>query len=481
MSLAGRLVLGSTAVVASVMLMSAVVTLKQRNDLISEAIARETDSLAQAVEVVANSAIRNDRVDNLDRILHRILLNPDLAVGAVVDSSGRMIAGAATDATCMAPLIQRASRTGGLQGWARCGERVRVAVRPLERPGAWLFIARRATTLERDQAMSVAQIALTTLALVTLASLAIVGVLRIGLSRPLSSILAGVRQLGGPSVPRPIVVPRSARELEELGTAFNEMVERLEGKRLELLQEANERVELEQRLRRAEIFAAIGRLSAGLAHELGSPLGVIRMRAEAIGVRPDDLEAVREHVGEIEAEVDRIAKLVRDLLHVSRTHGMTATPLDLRAVAASIGESASVDAVGAGVALETRLPDEPVTVAGDLVLLRHAAMNLVTNALQAIHHSGRGTRVRISVGHLHSRGTLSVEDDGPGIPMEEIDTVTQPFYTTKDVGEGSGLGLAITTGIVEEHGGTLYLDRAPAGGLRARIELPLLEPGGGEP
>jgi signal transduction histidine kinase len=273
-----------------------------------------------------------------------------------------------------------------------------------------------------------------------------------------------------------VAVPRSARELQELALAFNEMVERLEGKRQALVRETTERIELEKRLLRSEVFAAIGRLSGGLAHELGSPLGVITVRAEAIERNEAATPALREHAAEITAEVDRMARLVRDLLHVAHRHGVVLAPLDLRDVARAVYDSVRSDTLAAALTVELHLPPDPVIVAGDALLLRHALNNVAVNALQALRGSDTGGRVVLTVEGLGDRACVTVEDDGPGIDPSHLSSATQPFFTTKDVGEGSGLGLAITAGIVEEHRGDLVLSPRPAGGLRVQIDLPLHRP-----
>lgn len=474
MTLATRLVLGSTLVVAAVMLVYGATSLRQRDAIISGGLARETATLAQTIQVVANSAIANRRLDNLDRILKSILENPELEMGAVVDSAGRLLAGGASHPACLAPILAAARGKGPMQTWGECEGRVRVVILPLQDPAAWLFVARSTATLDRDQALSRRTIVATTIALAVFASLAIVGVLRVALTGPLSSIMVGVRQLGGPAPPRPVAVPRSARELQELALAFNEMVERLEGKRQALVRETTERIELEQRLLRSEVFAAIGRLSGGLAHELGSPLGVIAMRADGIEGDPAATPAIREHAVEIAAEVDRIAQLVRDLLHVAHRHGVVFASLDLREVVLAVADAVRPEAAAGAIDLEVDVPGDAVLVAGDAVLLRHALNNVAVNGLQALRASGAPGRLTIALERAGERARVTMEDDGPGIGAEHLPSVTQPFYTTKDVGEGSGLGLAITAGIVEEHGGELALDPREGGGLRVRIEMPLV-------
>jgi signal transduction histidine kinase len=473
MRLAHQLVLGSSAVVALVMTIHGVTTLRQRERLIGDALARETETLAHAMQIVANSAIRNGQTAPLGRVLGRILRDPDMAISAVLDSEGRLIAGGPAESLgCVRDLAGRTGQLAEMHVWADCGGRVRLVVLPLRHPAEALVIARRTTVMERDSASSRDQIVLTSLALAVLGSLAVLGVVRVWLTSPLDRVLSGVRQFSGGALPRPVEVPRSARELRDLAVAFNEMAERLIEKQRVLVRETEERIELERRLRHAELFAALGRLTGGVAHELGSPLGVIRVRAEAIQAADGASEPVRRHADAIGEEVERIARLVRNLIHVARRHGAPSRRVELGAVVYGAVEALRPEAEAAGIALELRLPDDDVEVRGDETLLHHALYGVALNSIQALRtHSGE-RHLRVDLAPGASRVRVVIEDSGPGIPAEDLPRVFEPFFTTKDVGQGSGLGLAICAGIAEEHGGTLTLGPREGGGARAVLDLP---------
>jgi signal transduction histidine kinase len=474
MRLAHRLVLGSSLVVVTVMTLYGMTSLRVRGRLIGEALVRETETLAHTMQIVANSAIRNGETASLDRVLNRIVEDPDIAISAVLDPAGNVIAGGPRDGVeCVRWSVARAGRLTEMHGWAECGGRVRLVILPLAQPAEVLVIARRTTVMDRDTAASTRSIVFTSIALAVLGSLAILAVVRRWLTLPLDEVMAGVRRLGGPALPAPIRVPAAAAELQHLAGAFNAMVERLEGNQRTLIREVEERIELERRLRDSESFAALGRLTGGVAHELGSPLGVIRVRAEAVESMEDAPPAVRRHAAAIAGEVERIERLVRDLVHVARRHGPAADPVDLSGVVGSVAEAIRDDAAAAGVELRVGLPAETVTVEGDPRLLHHALYAIVLNSVQAMRgHAGE----RILTLDARRHGTLArvvVEDTGPGIDPELIPRVFEPFFTTKDVGEGSGLGLAISAGIAEEHGGRLTLAPGAAGGVRAQLELPV--------
>jgi signal transduction histidine kinase len=474
MRLSHQLVLGTSAVVAVVMTIYGVTALQQRERLIGGALVRETETLAHAMRIVASSALRNGQVAALDSVLARIHADPDIAISAVLDPAGRVLAGGPADSlACVSSRVARAGPLAETHAWADCGGRVRLVILPLKRPAEVLVIARRTTVMERDTAVSRRQLVLTSLALALLGSAAIVVVLRRWLTGPLAEVMVGVRRLGGPAVPAPIAVPRAARELRELAGAFNEMVDRLDGKQRTLLRETEERIALERRLRDAELFAALGRLTGGVAHELGSPLGVIGVRAEAIHSSPCATPELRRHAESIEAEVERIARLVRDLVHVARRNGTPPGSVALGQVVRETADALRHEADRAGVELRVRIPDEALRVGGDGRLLRHALYCVGLNAVQAMRgHPGERT-LSLEIERADSTARVVVEDTGPGIAPDDYPRVFEPFFTTRDVGEGSGLGLAISAGIAEEHGGTLTLAPASGGGVRAQLVLPL--------
>jgi signal transduction histidine kinase len=258
------------------------------------------------------------------------------------------------------------------------------------------------------------------------------------------------------------------------------MAERLEGKRKALLAETEERIGLERQLRSAEKFAALGRLSGGLAHELGSPLSAIEVRAEAVEADPTAPPGTRRHAREIVAEVERIAGLMSGLRHVSRRHPLEARPTDLVEVARLAAGDVAERAAAAGVVLAVE-PAEPVPIEGDVTLLRHAVANLALNAVQALEGHAGERRLTIYVDRDDGTGRIALEDNGPGLAPEVRKRLFEPFLTTRDTGEGTGLGLAISLGIAEEHGGDLRIESRSEGGTRAVLRVPLRDASGKAP
>lgn len=476
MRIAPRLVLTSGIAVAAVMTAYGLISLHQRAALIGGAHVRETDMLASAVQAVAENALRDGRIADIDRVLARLAREPLTYAGAVVDAAGRTLAGGPADgvACVMSEYTGTAGAIGGeAHGWADCAGEVRWVALPVRSPGAALVLARHNTVVARDMAASRRRILITTLALAAIAAGGITLVLRRTISAPLAALMRGVRLLGGPSPPPRIRVTPSTGEVGELANAFNEMTERLEGKRATLVRETEERIALERKLRGAEKFAAIGRLTAGLAHQLGSPLNVVGVRAEAVAHDerlPRDARAQAERILD---EIDRMTELVRGLTHVARRHPVDRRPVDLAELAVDLLRD--LESVGTRDGIRTTLEtsDAPVVVPGDPVLLRHALSNVTTNAVQALAGADGDRWIRVRVARGDGAGLVVVEDNGPGIPTDDMPHVLEPFFTTKEVGKGAGLGLAIALGIVEEHGGALDIGTRGDGGVRVSITLPL--------
>lgn len=477
MRIVDRLVIVLGLTTTTVMVVYAIVSLEQREALLRDALIRETETLARATQIVAENALRDGRVGDLDGVLARIADDPETLVAAVVDRAGRVTAGGPSEALeCLRSegLVGTADHV--VRGWNLCGRGARWVALPLAGGSSRVVLGRRARVLERDVADSRLRIGITTLLLAAAAAGAIVIVLRRTLTAPLTAIMRGVRTVGGPLPPEPITVPTSSGELRDLAVAFNEMTERLEGKRRALVRETEERIALDRRVRASEKFAALGRLTGGIAHELGSPLNAIAMRAEAVEAAPAVPYDARRQAAAIVREVDRIADLIRGLTHIARRHPVELRPLDVGEVARAAVDDVRERAARLGVRLGLDVGAGPHPAEGDATLLRHALANLLLNGIQAAGMEERRGRVHARVDRVGGVVRVVIEDDGPGIPDHDRSRLFEPFFTTRDVAEGMGLGLAISQGIAEEHGGELSLEPREGGGVRVILSIPVREP-----
>jgi two-component system, NtrC family, sensor kinase len=476
MRIATRLVLVLGGVVLGIVALYVVVSHQQRQALLRGGMTRDTETLARALQVGAAEALRQGRLSDLDRILRGVVIqNEELFATVVLDVRGEVLAGDGLDLACLrSGLPGPVPATEATRGWMDCDPHVFWVSLPVPAPGAALVLAQREVLLNRAVAAALRRQLLLTLVLMGAIAGAIVLVLRRSLSAPLAELMRGIRGLEAEGSTARIALGTDAGELAELAAAFNEMATRLAEKREQLVRQAEERVEVERRLREAERFAVIGRISSGMAHELGSPLSVIGLRAEAIEAAPGAPTSAIRHAAEIARQARAITDFIQSLLLIGRQHGVVFERVDL---------ARSVEAVLAEVepwleendiALEAVLPTGPVPLRGQDTLLRHAVRNLVRNAGHALReHTGPGERrIRVRLSATDHEARILVEDNGPGVEPELLERVLEPFFTTKDVGAGTGLGLPIARGIVEEHGGELYVENRAEGGLRVVLLLP---------
>jgi len=237
--------------------------------------------------------------------------------------------------------------------------------------------------------------------------------------------------------------------------------------RVVVAQDVTELRELQDRVRDQERLAGLGRLTAGLAHEINTPLTGIASYAQMLAdmTPPDDPRG--DLLDKLIGQSFRVSRIVANLRELFRDGGGERICLDVgEAVSRSAGEARR--SVESGIRLELDLPDRPVTVRGTPGAIDLAVTNLVRNACEASPIDGV-VRVRVLDGPEGPE--ITIDDEGPGIPEELKERVFQPFFTTKTDRGGTGLGLAITRDMISRIGGTVRLETLPEGGTRAVIRL----------
>ena len=280
-------------------------------------------------------------------------------------------------------------------------------------------------------------------------------------------------------------VPRQgARELVELGSSLAQMTERLRAdeealraKIAEIERYAADLSRAQERLVRSERLASVGRLAAGLAHEIGNPLAALLGFEELMLQGGLDEAEQRDFLLRMKRETERIHRILRDLLDFARPAAPSTAP-PAPEPAGSVGD-ALADVVALvkpqkalrDVALSTEVAADLPRVALSHQRIVQVLLNLVLNAADAAPRPGG--RVAVRAARLGAdRVRVEVEDNGPGIAAEVRDKLFEPFVTTKGVGEGTGLGLAVCRGLVEAAGGSISVETAAAGGARFVVDLP---------
>jgi len=266
-------------------------------------------------------------------------------------------------------------------------------------------------------------------------------------------------------------IERHERELEhlnrELADASRSLSRTLDDRDQEL------RV-TSRRARAAEDLASVATLAAGLAHEIGTPMGVISGHAEALEPLVDD-ERGRWRLRTIRDQVERISRIIQALLNMARPHETVRDPVELEPLLDTTLSFLNVKLKRRQVVVERDYEPVP-SVLGDAEKLQQLVLNLALNAADAMAEEGGTLRVALRSGP-EDTVELVVADTGPGIADDEIERVFEPFYTTKPAGEGNGLGLVVAEGIVVDHGGRIDVESPPGEGARFIIRLPVAPTG----
>lgn len=310
------------------------------------------------------------------------------------------------------------------------------------------------------------------------------------ISRPIARLVRSFREVGAREVASRVPVTADD-EFGWLSREFNGMCERLERTRETLQVEQEHRRQVEAELRNAERLAGLGRLAAGLAHEIGTPLNVIIGRAESLQRGEPERNQAARHLGIIVSQSERIARIVRDMLDFARMKPRRHLATDVGAAIRTTVDLVERRCETQGVALETTVAGELPEVIADPDQLQQVFLNLASNALDAMPHGGRlkiGAAFEDAAHPERKDGdrpcvVVTLTDTGIGIAQEDIKHVFDPFYTTKDAGRGTGLGLSVAYGIIEEHGGWFEVHSGPGAGASFKVVLPTgpRPPAGGGP
>ncbi len=239
------------------------------------------------------------------------------------------------------------------------------------------------------------------------------------------------------------------------------------------VQAHEERREAVRRAQMAERLAAVGRLTAGLSHEIRNPLNAASLQLSVLERRLKKLptetrEPLMGPLALVGDEIHRLERILHDFLHFARPTPSAPKPMELVSLLQSVTTLLAQQAETKKAKL--RLAGEPAArVLGDTDQLRQVFLNLTLNALEAVNESGT---VELAVERLSRRGNVvavHVDDDGRGIADSARERLFEPFFTTKAT--GSGLGLSLCEAIVSQHGGLIVVGRSPLGGARFTVEL----------
>ena len=239
--------------------------------------------------------------------------------------------------------------------------------------------------------------------------------------------------------------------------------------RVVALDDITEQLKLEQRLSEQERLASLGRLAAGLAHEVNTPVTGIASYAQLLRELTPQTDPRSPLALKLEEQAFRVSRIVTNLLELARPSGFERQLVDLAVLAREEMSQMHAEAERTGVTLEIQ-PAGDLTASVNRVQFELVVHNLLRNAIQATPRAGK---VEVRGGSFNGRVWLEVRDTGPGVPEEFRERIFEPFVTSRQGRGGTGLGLAITRDIVAAHGGTIRALPNEGGGTTMRVEIPM--------
>ena len=241
------------------------------------------------------------------------------------------------------------------------------------------------------------------------------------------------------------------------------------------VQDITERKQMQEQLFVQDRLASIGQLVSGVAHELNNPLQSVIGFSELL-LQSELPKEVAEDVKIINSEAQRTSKIVKNLLVFARQQPEEKRPVDISQPIRTVLNIREHEQSVSNIHVNTQFAENLPEVMGNTSQLQQVFFNIVINAEFAMLESHRSGTLTIKTERQGDYVEVSLSDDGPGIPPENMSRLFSPFFTTKEVGQGTGLGLSICQGIVTEHGGSLRAENNPGGGATFIVKLPVYEP-----
>jgi PAS domain S-box-containing protein len=238
-----------------------------------------------------------------------------------------------------------------------------------------------------------------------------------------------------------------------------------------ILDDVTTRVRLEEQLQHTEKMASVGLLAAGVAHEVNTPLAGISSYTQLLRGQIDDSDPRRSLLDKIEKQSFRAARIINNLLNFSRSGGAEFERMDVNKCLLDVFSLLEHQLTGSRIRVRRELAEDLPPIRGNENRLQQVFFNLILNARDAMPRGGWLTLVTYAD---DDTVVAEVRDTGHGIRKEHVRRIYDPFFTTKGIGRGTGLGLSVSYGIVQEHGGGIFVDSTPGQGTRFQVALPAL-------
>lgn len=437
---------------------------------------RQTRASTRALVPTMDNDLRENEWDQIHDILKR--MSRDGTSAALFDTEGKLWMAQPSFPHALVPAaaefeLANSRRFAEFERWI--GDRrwfCRLVPLSLSnRPAGYLLVSQDWTEISEDlRARSLGSIAAAILVMALIAIIIPLAVRRY-ISSPLSELSRrvtrfsheddGDRGLAGD-------------EVELLTEEFRRLDQQLTQAGADLLERHRREIELVHRLQHADRLATIGTLASGLAHEIGTPMGIIRARAEyLLNSKPPSAKR-NEGLAIIVKQIDRISGIVRMLLNYARVSEPVRTACDLRRIVEHALSLVETEAARRQVHLTVDLGERPLTAECNADQLQQVFINLAVNAFDAMDPDGGTLRVVAEVGGIDPEryARIVFADTGPGVAPQLRSRVFDPFFTTKEPGKGTGMGLAVSQSIMRDHGGELSFE-SDSEGARFFVTIPM--------
>ncbi|HBX37935.1 MAG TPA: two-component sensor histidine kinase [Pseudohongiella sp.] len=441
-------------------------SLRLLEDQVNQRMQQDIELIAHAIRLPLSHALERDRIGSINQALNSAF-TIDVVYGAYVyDENGEEVARSGRRAARVATDQAASLAASGdqLGEFSQAGnEEIFSYFVPLTDAGGringLLQLTRRGSDFSNYIAMVRATAWFALAGLCLLLAIIVIGGHHYALGRPLRRMLEGIKQIRSKDSQARLAIEGPA-EVRNISGSINNMLDRIES---------------------SEKLATIGRLSAGIAHELGSPLAALDGKAQQALRETDSESRTGRCLTQIRSQAQRMEVIIRQLLDYGRDNPLQRVSLEI----SQLVEQATDHALAAAPSARDSLCDgqptikvegSPLRVRVDAMRFDQALSNLIGNALHACQ-----SQIRISWDVVDTSGSQStrimIEDDGDGISKAELPNLFDPFFTTKPVGQGTGLGLAVAHAAVADHGGHISVARSERlGGACFTIHLPASAP-----
>lgn len=475
-----KLILSLTLVVGIIMTLGGYLRVRQRASILETALHNELRAHAVTLQIALQDVYAAGQQKQAQKLIDHLSEFPKVYSVILFNEQGQVLMlsnPAATEELRHPPEIQRVLQFGETHELTQGNDLFSILM-PIqldkERRGAFQ-ISQPLSLIQTEVAQARREIALITLALFAATILVVALVIRFSVLRPINDLLTGVMAFSEGDLNYRVLVPGGGGEIARLASEFNRMAARLFKQRTQVINAAAEQLALERSLKQSERLATVGRLAAGIAHEMGAPLNVIKGRVDMLRKRKDATAERRDHWLEIiDTQSDAIARIVYQLLTLARPFHLQQEAVEVTKLVQGVVDLIQPEAIASQTRIVLTMSDHQ-TIAGDRNLLHQVLLNLCLNALHAMPNGGN-----LQIGALPQEQqkegrtfmALRIADTGLGIAPEHLPHIFDPFFTTKEIGQGTGLGLAVSHRIVEEHGGWIEAENRPEGGASFTVWLP---------